>query len=99
MIAAISPAVRELIAEATIAREAARWSGRMSRIASPCRGPGVYAQTKRSGVSNGKVAWARWASSRPSSHARTAAVISRAADVIGSRYPRASAMPVEDRRA
>ena len=35
MIAAISPAVRELIAAATIALEAARWSGRMSRIARP----------------------------------------------------------------
>ena len=41
MIAAISPAVRELIAEATIALAAARWSGRMSRIARPSRGPGV----------------------------------------------------------
>ena len=35
---------------------AARWSGCMSRSASPSRVPGVYAQTNRSFVSNGKTA-------------------------------------------
>jgi hypothetical protein len=45
MIAAISPAVLALIADATIAPDAARWFERMSRSASPCLGPGVYAHT------------------------------------------------------
>ena len=38
MIAATSPAVRSLIAASRIAVAALRWSGRMSRIASPSRG-------------------------------------------------------------
>ena len=41
MIASISPAVRPLIDEAITAPAAARWSGRMSRIARPSRVPGV----------------------------------------------------------
>ena len=55
--------------------------GVMSRSASPSRVPGVYAQTNRSFVSNGKTAAARWVASSPSSQARAAAVISSAAAV------------------
>src|SRR5690242_15019909 len=55
----------------------------MSRSARPSRVPGVYAQTNRSGVSNGNVACARSRSSRPSSQAWAAALISPAADTIG----------------
>ncbi len=58
-----------------------RCSGLMSRSASPSRVPGVYAQTNRSFVSNGKTAAARCVASSPSSHARAAAVISSAAAV------------------
>src|SRR5262245_1591704 len=96
MIDATSSAVRALIDAPTIALAAARWPARMSRIARPSRGPGVYAQTKRSAASKGNVACCRWPASRPSSQAWTAAVISRAAAVTGC-LPAGLRQSLEDR--
>ena len=69
MIVPTSPSVRSLNAAPRIAVAAHRWSGLMSRSARPWV-PGVYAQTNRSFVSNGKRAAARWVASSPSSQAR-----------------------------